>query len=390
LFYAAVSRARELLVLSWHGGDDDGQATPRSLFVDDVCDLFDRGLFARRARRALGAVQAPPASPAQPRGAERPPQPRPGGALAQAPLRDAAVLADLAARPWSPSSLERWIGCPVAWFVERLLRPERFEAEPEPLARGGLAHDALRSTLEALRRETGSARITRGTLARARELLAAALSEGERLRPLSAAPESRATLRRRLQADLERYLGQQAEHESPLEPRELERGFGFAEDDERGEAGDLPALELGAGLALRGRIDRIDVGASGEAVVYDYKGKDPPGAARWSGEGKLQVALYMHAAERLLGLRAVGGLYQPLAGSDLRARGALERDSGVELDCVATDVLDHEQLRELLGDAIERAREAAGQATRGELQARPDTCAFRGGCMYPAICRCER
>ena len=40
LLYAAVSRPQELLVLSWHTADDDGQAQSRSLFVDDVCDLF--------------------------------------------------------------------------------------------------------------------------------------------------------------------------------------------------------------------------------------------------------------------------------------------------------------------------------------------------------------
>ena len=51
--YAAVSRPQELLVLSWHAGDDDGVAEARSLFVDDVVDLFDEGLEER--------VRAPPA-----------------------------------------------------------------------------------------------------------------------------------------------------------------------------------------------------------------------------------------------------------------------------------------------------------------------------------------
>jgi len=37
LFYAAVSRPEELLVLSWHSTGDDGAARIRSQFVDDVC-----------------------------------------------------------------------------------------------------------------------------------------------------------------------------------------------------------------------------------------------------------------------------------------------------------------------------------------------------------------
>jgi hypothetical protein len=203
-------------------------------------------------------------------------------------------------------------------------------------------------------------------------------------------PERRLAVRRRLQVDLERYLARAAEAESPLEPTELELGFGFDGSDDRGAPTALPALELGGGFELRGRIDRIDVGPAGEAVVYDYKGKDPPAAARWIRDGRLQVALYMRAAEELLGLNVVGGLYQPLAGSDLRARGVLDRDSGVELDCVSTDLREQDQVRELLTEALATARAVAEQTARGELEPSPQTCAWRGGCMYPTICRCER
>ncbi len=286
--------------------------------------------------------------------------------------------------------MERWIGCPVAWFVERLLRPDVLEPDPEPLAQGSLRHAALEQALLRLREETGSARLTRANLARARELLAEALQDGEVGKPLSVSPERRATVRRRLQADLDRYLAREAEGEAPLEPRELELGFGFAGDDDRGEPSELPAFELGGGVKLRGRIDRIDVGEHGEAVVFDYKGKAPQGASKWIEDGKLQVALYMSAVEQLVGLRVVGGFYQPLTGDDLRPRGVLDGDSGIELDCVSTDVREHDQVRELLDGALSAAREVAAQAAAGRLQARPDSCAFRGGCQFPTICRYER
>jgi hypothetical protein len=248
----------------------------------------------------------------------------------------------------------------------------------------------LKDTLEGLRLQTGSARLRGATLTLARELLDASLQARESEHPLSVAPERRAAVRRRLQADLERYLTQAAEADSPLEPTELELGFGFDGSDDRGEATALPALELGGGFKLRGRIDRIDVGSRGEAVVYDYKGKDAPAAARWIRDGKLQVALYMRAAEELLGLDVIGGLYQPLSGSDMRARGAFAGESGVELDCVSTDLLERSELAELLADALAKAREVAEQTASGELRAQPQTCAWRGGCQYPTICRCER
>jgi ATP-dependent helicase/DNAse subunit B len=379
LLYAAVSRPEERLILSWHVADDDGEPTSRSLFVDDVCDLFDEVLWRRRSRRPLGVVDDEPLG-----------QPRPASAAASRPLHEESLLAELREHVWSPSSLERWIGCPMGWFVERMLRPHAFEPDAEPLARGGLAHAALKDTLERLRSETGSARLGPATLARARELLAQALAANEPEHPLSVAPERTAAVRRRLHADLERYLRHAAECESPLEPAELELGFGFEEGDERGEPSELPVLELPGGVKLRGRIDRVDVSPEGEAVVYDYKASRAPAGARWIKDRSLQVALYMHAVEQLLGLRVVGGFYQPLAGEDLRARGLLDRDSAIQLECVGPDERDHDQVRELLTQAVDAACEAAAQAGHGRLEARPSTCGFRGGCMYPAICRCER
>ena len=192
LLYAAVSRPEELLILSWHVADDEGAATPRSLFVDDICDVFGESLSDGRKRRPLGAVDDVPA--------ERRRRLADPAAVGE-PLREPRLLAQLREQVWSASSLERWIACPTAWFVERLLRPGAFEADPEPLARGGLAHAALKDTLEGLRRATGSARLSLASLELACELLARALADNEAEHPLSVAPERRTAVRRRLQAE---------------------------------------------------------------------------------------------------------------------------------------------------------------------------------------------
>jgi len=149
-------------------------------------------------------------------------------------------------------------------------------------------------------------------------------------------------------------------------------------------------LDIGEDLRLRGRIDRIDVGTEGEAIVYDYKGRSASPAAKWVAEGAWQVGLYMRVAEHLLDRAPAGGFYQPLAGKDLRPRGALDLDGGVDLDCVRTDRLDHDELGELIEQCVSAAREAAGQARSGALEPRPATCGYGGGCAYPTICRCER
>jgi ATP-dependent helicase/DNAse subunit B len=424
--YAAVSRPQELLALSWHAGDDDGVAEARSLFVDDVVDLFEQGLEERRVRRPLGAVglsrpgDLTSTADQQSRGLipaaaadELTPtslaptsvdHPRTPGPTPLGPLRDEEITQELREHVWSASSLEVWVQCPVKWFVARMLRAEDLDPQPEPLARGSLAHAALKDTLEGLRERTGSARLTRARLGLAKELLLQALGRHEADFPLSAGLERRPGLRRRLQSDLERYLEHAAEHEGPLEPKYLELGFGFEERERDADPEpstdsippaltsqtQLPALDLGDRLKLRGRIDRVDIATGGgQGVVYDYKGRLAPAAAKWTEQGNVQVALYMRAVEELLGLEAAGGFYQPLSGGDLRARGVLDRESGVEIECVRGEVYEHAEVRELLAQALATARTAAAQAGRGELEPRPRTCAYRGGCMYPTICRCE-
>jgi ATP-dependent helicase/DNAse subunit B len=378
LFYAVLSRPHEILGLGWHVSDDEGQPVSRSLFVEDLCDLFDEELPDRRRRRALGAVAGPAAGPllaAFRTGPE--------------PLRDARLLERLRERVWSASSFERWLGCPVKWYVETLLDPATLEPEAEPLAQGGLAHEVLHETLEGLRMARGSARLDGASLPLALELLGQALERHEPARPLSVTAAGRAAIGRRLRYELERYLVYAAGAEGGLEPAELELGFGFAAEDERGEGSTLGPFELGGGVRMRGRIDRVDLTPAGEAVLVDYKSGKGTAVAKWEEERKLQLSLYMLAVEQLLGRPAVAGLYQPLSG-DLRARGLIDEDGGLELGLFKNDVLEHDQARELLEAAAATARTIAAEAARGELEARPGSCAWGGGCSYPSICRCER
>jgi len=389
LFYAALSRPEEILALSWHSAGDNGDSTFPSLFLEDVCDLFPEDLRARRVQRLAGAAGwpgpgQPPASWVARELALARPEAEPP---ALRPLQDQRLLAELRQdRLWSASSLKNWMDCPARWFVESLLRAADIDPDAEPLARGGLAHAVLKDILEGLRRQTGSARLTPAHLEQARSLLHEALARHAPNFLLSASPERVPGVRRRLEADLERYLEHACAQDSALEPTHLELGFGFAEEE-----GGLPPLDLGQGVRMRGRIDRIDLGSQGQAVVYDYKGAYAPPPDKWLAEGHLQAALYMRVAEQLLEKEAVGGFYQPLAGRDLRARGVLTADSGITLDCVRGDARAAEDVEGLVEDTLELALQAAHQADAGLLEARPGTSAFGDGhCLYPSICRSER
>jgi hypothetical protein len=100
----------------------------------------------------------------------------------------------------------------------------------------------------------------------------------------------------------------------------------------------------------------------------------------------LQVALYMLAVRRLLGIEPVAGLYQPLSGDDLRARGVFLNGTPVGSKVVDKDGRDQDELDELLADAEARAIEIAAKLRTGDLRPCPQTCS-RSGCAYPGICR---
>jgi ATP-dependent helicase/DNAse subunit B len=386
LLYACVSRPERELVLSWHTSSDDGSPRSPSLFIDDICDLFDESLRQGTSRRSLGALGWPgpgqPDAVARARDSALELEPVPQGSIS--PLADERLLEELrSSTVWSASGLESWAGCPVRWFVERLLRAKDIEPEPEPLSRGALAHAVLKDTLLALKRQTGSARLTPASLGLALELLEVALAENSDAFQLSGQPARAAGVLRRMRADLGHYLEHAAAQESPLEPQHLELPFGFPEE------GELDVLDLGEGVRIRGWIDRIDVNPQGRAVLYDYKTKSAVSANKWLSERKFQVAIYMQAAEKLLEVEVVGGLYQPLSGRDLRGRGILLKDERCELDGMRTDMFEPEDFRAILEETLAAARSAAAEAARGALEPRPESCAWEGGCTYPSICRCE-
>jgi ATP-dependent helicase/DNAse subunit B len=385
LLYAVASRPTELLALSWPAADDEGEPCVRSLFVDDVLDAFDPRAATRVQRRALGAAGFEPAlaptanEAARHRLAAGPGAPEP----AMAWLRDARVLGVINARgTWSASALEAYASCPVKWFVERLLRPDALEPDPEPMLRGELAHRVLEDTLRAL---SDGGPLTPERLAEARALLRAALDERADDARISPNAERRRSALRRLEADLLRYVEHAAHGRSAFSPREFELRFGGPEDP-------LGPAELAGGeLRLQGRIDRIDVSADGgEAIVYDYKGKGAPPQAKWLDESRLQVGLYLLALPQLLGVEAVGGLYQPLGrDDDGRPRGLLLDDADPGLASVDRDRLAPGEFEALLRDVLDAALAAVRGIRSGALVPDPTSCAYRGGCAHPTICRCE-
>jgi ATP-dependent helicase/DNAse subunit B len=377
LFYAAVSRPQDVLFLSWRSWDEDGDPLAPSPFLDDVRVLFGEELWEERGTRLLADVTWAPRDAPTPHELRRA-YAAAGPASEAPPLgppETGAALALLAGRTSEPArGLEAFAACGVRWLVEQALRPGRTEPDPEPMRRGSLAHLVLERTLRLLEARTGSARITPERLDAALDALDAALAEHAAVGGGGA--RGRALLRA-LAADLERYVRTEAEGGAGYEPVAMEWSFGGPED----EAG---PLELGGGLRVTGRVDRVDAGPDGTAVVRDYKGRTVLGQAKWGDEQQLQVALYMLAVRARLGLEPVAGLYQPLTGPRLAPRGLVRDD--VPGAYTRTDYVDAPGLEAALAAARALAERTAADLHAGRVQPCPERCSSRG-CRYPAICR---
>jgi ATP-dependent helicase/DNAse subunit B len=386
LFYVCASRAERLLVVSSRSSDEEGNPQAESYFVEDVRELLAAGADERT--RSLSHVtwpadEAPTAAEldrAQAFAGPRRPEPAPG-ALTAEPL-----LEHLAAREAvSAGALEHFADCPVKWLVEDLLRPDELEPDPEAMVRGSYAHEVLQHTYSRLREETGERRVTHGNLPEAERILLDELRERRsdfRLSPKQTRVRAAA---RRLEFDLLRYLRSEADSDSRFEPAELELQFGFGDGGE--------PVEIEGGLRLRGRIDRVDV-MDDMALVIDYKtgrSVDRYKVASWEPENRFQAALYMLVVERLLGLRAAGGVYVALASDDPRPRGMVAADvAELGSGYFDNDRLDGEAFRAKLDWALERIRDTDVRMRSGEICSRPDSCDWNGGCKYPSICRSDR
>ena len=385
LFYVCASRAERRLVLSSRTSDEEGNPQAPSFFVDDARAVF--GAMTTR-KRSLAHVtwpleQAP--TEAEWERAVAYTGPRRQDAVV-GPLALPAALEPLTAKEAvSAGALERFAGCPVSWLVDDVLDPEKLEPDPEAMVRGSYAHKVLEVTYARLREETGDHRVTPANLVAAERILLAALeSERGEFRLSPDQTRVRAAVRR-LEFDLLRYLRHEAGRDGSFEPEYLELRFGFEDSDH-------PAVELEDGTRVRGLIDRIDTW-DGWALVRDYKsGKtEKYKVADWEKENRFQAALYMLVAEQALGLKAAGGVYVPLGGTDRRSRGMVAAELAEQL---GSDFVDNDRVPE--ADFAERTEWAKGSiaetATRmrgGDLISCPDSCAWRGGCSHPSICRVE-
>jgi ATP-dependent helicase/nuclease subunit B len=295
------------------------------------------------------------------------------GAQRVAGLRAQAALERLAgATAYSPSAIEAYLRCPYAWFHSNTIRAQTLETEFDAREQGSLAHEILARAYASML-SAGVPRVTERSLDLALEAVQFAwdgivseLGEAQNVLELS---ERRATL-----AWATRIVEDDAMFAEGFCPRHMEWGFG---------PGSEHSVDLG-GFSLRGRIDRVDVDATGRAIVIDYKRATGPTAAEIIGKRRIQVPLYMEAVRLGLGLEPVAGVYRGLRKrSD---RGLLLADAGITGAFTRTDVKDETEFRSIVEEALALARDAVARMREGRIEQAPHDPASCRTCSALSVC----
>jgi len=414
LFYTACTRPLERLYLVREAATDDGSPREPSPFWDEVQGAFDPEDVRRWTRRRplsaltwsldgaptererlralaeLAAGDAPAADAlARANGWERRLDRATRAFDRPTRLTHPLVLEQLGSKlTFNVTELERFADCSSAWFVERFLDPRSIDAEVDAKLRGSVAHNALYKFFTRLPKELGVERLDERVVDDGVRLMRACLDEALQGVRMDMTEMQACELDQTLWRDLEAVVRAECESELTLVPRRFEVLFG----GERAAPELQRGLDLGDGLTLSGKIDRIDQDPFGaRGIVQDYKsGKHAHSAREIESELRLQIPLYMLVLRDLVGLEPLGGLYRPLAG-ERKARGLLRASEGETLKGYArNDYLEEEAFWAQVDKARETARSLGQRIRLGDVVHDPKGGECPVWCDLWRICRVPR
>jgi RecB family exonuclease len=394
LFVRAVSRAWKVLLLSARDADDGGGYAGQSYYWSHCKALLGVGerehvhrtladqVFelagAPSLRQYLRACAAQGLEPHPACGLSSSSLPDWARPIGEAKLVSGQILDELAAtQSLTPSALESYLRCPFAWFVEKVVGVEDMETVVDDRLLGQLLHKALSDTYLELR-SAGVLPLGAQNLPFA-ETVAGAIVEA--LVDSESCPGT-ASERRLIEWQLKRFAAN-------LFAMEAAAGGACTLDDTELKVGGKNGVDVG-GLAIRGRIDRVDSTAGGELVVIDYKSGTIPDKGKIGTAEGLQLPLYMLAlAEERPAQRVVGGMY--LSPKKLTRAGVVMAgcEDVLGAETKACRVVEDDGLRQILDDAVELARGAA-EGIRNGMIAPPVNHVCPSWCRLGPVCRAHR
>jgi RecB family exonuclease len=279
-----------------------------------------------------------------------------------------AIGAFRSTQPWAVSALETYIDCPFKFFARRVLRLEEEPDDEEvmdPRRQGQFVHEVF----EAFFREwqdAGHREITADNLDAARELFVAVVD-----RLVATLPDGEAGLERArlLGSPAAAGLGEavfRMEAERPV--RVIQR---LLEHEFRGEF-TFAAADGARRIALRGKMDRLDLLEDGTFRLIDYKLGRAPNAAR-----ALQLPVYSVCAEQEL---------PPHRGQPWRLGEAAYLAFKGPRRVVPLYRAPSDRPR-VLGEAQQRLVDTVDAIGRGEFPPHPEDVYRCEMCSFPAVCR---
>ena len=335
LFDLAATRATEQVVLSYPRFDEKGEETLPSFFLKGE----KGGAVATRVRpKPKREVQSPP----------------PG------PIEDAVLLRDIAKqrRTLSATGIESFLQCPFQFFARHTLRLRERPKAPrdrlDVLLQGSIIHRALAELIQT-------------------PLLGAALLDQVFEEECARKRVPRTYRTEAVRLELLRHF------EMFLEDHQVELGWKVQTEQEF-------KLPLTPELTIRGRIDRLETGPGGEALVIDYKysGQVADKVEQNEAGELVQGGLYLLAAERVFRLEPTGMLY-----CGVKKKVAWEGWHAIPALREVGEFSKPTRMRELAENAARSARETHAAILGGDVAVHPANRKKCDWCDYRDICRVE-
>jgi len=347
LFLMGVTRSREHLVLTYPRFDLEGKEALPSFYIDEVQAVFDAPI--RTHKQLMGDVLPPLSQIARRRELKAhiiqffwQPNYRPWhhdethclGALYNTLLADQSFhqLLDTILMPvegkitdervkaffqpkndlFTPTRVEMYAECAYRYFADQILKLETDDEKIDPRVTGTILHDVLEYFHRWAKQKDSSELTPDGVKIELGILMEKAFQD----HPLSGERWYRIQLKKKeLMAIIERVIQFEFfDHQPPLpdlRPEFFEYEFG-----KNGLKDALAVTASHQTVYFRGKIDRIDVDASGRyALVIDYKSGKTFNRSALDNGTELQLPIYLMAVSQQLELLPLGAHLYQLSGA---------------------------------------------------------------------------
>ena len=417
LFYLALTRAREKLILSYPRLDLEGKESLPSYYVQEVKNLFESPVCVKKQDLSrpypsfeeainereiemgvmgeLWTIQKEKSS-GEPlllylihRLLERPESRRRFQRAfheIRAELTGPQIGAQNVFRGLvtSATALEDYAKCAFKYYSKRVLQLQDVEEETKIPVRGIILHEVLEHCFRKWAAEPALYRDKEKALQTALQELEEAL----RRNPLLTEKKYQYDLEcEDLRQSLERFLDHELERllTSPWRPRYFEFDFG-------GAGSPYPPFELADGgrkILIRGKIDRIDVDEKREAgLILDYKRRAVFKKPDLEFGTALQLPLYSMVMKEILKLKPAGAELYSI--KDRQSNGFYHADYAALFPSVSGRrmILKQDEYQALLERSAQFIRKFSRDMRDGNIAVRPRQC--ESFCPYASVCRIEK